>query len=491
MSTMTKPHPPEAGSAAVTPPGPQGNWLLGNMRDFNNDPLGMLTRAGQMGRVTRFRFLNSIVYLAAHPDDVKHVLVDNHRAYHKGFGLQALKPVVGEGLLTSEDEKHARQRRLIQPAFHRRRIESYAETMVAYTDAQIVPWQTGRQTDLHAEMMHLTMLIVAKSLFDADVQDESGQLGASITQLIEAYDLSRVGPIGQFIDKFDRKRNRARAQNLATLDSMIYDLIRTRRAEPEDRGDLLSMILSAVDSEAGAGQGQGMDDRQARDELVTLFLAGHETTAIALSWTFYLLSQNPDVRTRLERELDGVLGVPGSADSRLPALDDIERLPYARRVFAEAMRLYPPAWATARLAQADDVISGVRIKKGESVIVSPWVTHRDSQWWPDPERFDPDRFTPEAEAAWPKFAYFPFGGGPRRCIGEPFAWMEGHLLLATIAHRYRLDLAPGFTPVPQPRCHPAPQRHAHDRGGAVEVESHSAAVAARAQTEAPYSAQPF
>jgi len=449
MTTQTQLQPPE--TKLITPPSPHGNWLMGNLRDFSADPLGMLTQAGRLGRVTRLRFINANAYLAAHPDDVKHVLVDNHRAYHKGFGLQALMPIVGEGLLTSEEEKHTVQRRLIQPAFHRKRIESYADTMVAYTQAQIAPWRDRQPLDLHNEMMHLTMLIVAKSLFDADVTNSSDQLGKSITELIEAYDMSRVGPIGQFIDKFDIRRNRARAQNLNVLDAMIYDLIRNRRADPADRGDLLSMILSAVDSETGASYGQGMSDRQARDELVTLFLAGHETTAIALSWTFYLLSQNPASRTRLEAELDGVLGAPTSAAARPPTMNDLERLPYTRRVFAEAMRIFPPAYATARLAQADDIVGGVRVKKGESVIVSQWVTHRDPQWWPDPERFDPDRFTPEAEAARPKFAYFPFGGGPRRCIGEPFAWMEGHLLLATIAHRFRLNLAPGFTPTPQPR----------------------------------------
>ncbi len=250
MTSQTQMRPPA--TELVTPPNPHGNWLLGNLRDFNADPLGMLTQAGAMGRVTRLRFINNNAYLASHPDDVKHVLVENHRAYHKGFGLQALKPIVGEGLLTSEEELHARQRRLIQPAFHRKRIEAYADTMVALTTTQIAPWQDGQPLDLHDAMMHLTMLIVARSLFDADVEDSSDELGESITQLIEAYDMSRIGPIGQFIDKFDRKRNRERAQNLKVLDGMIYDLIRTRRADSTDRGDLLSMILSAVDSEAGS-----------------------------------------------------------------------------------------------------------------------------------------------------------------------------------------------------------------------------------------------
>lgn len=210
MTTQTQLQPPE--TKLITPPSPHGNWLMGNLRDFSADPLGMLTQAGRLGRVTRLRFINANAYLAAHPDDVKHVLVDNHRAYHKGFGLQALMPIVGEGLLTSEEEKHTVQRRLIQPAFHRKRIESYADTMVAYTQAQIAPWRDRQPLDLHNEMMHLTMLIVAKSLFDADVTNSSDQLGKSITELIEAYDMSRVGPIGQFIDKFDIRRNRARAE---------------------------------------------------------------------------------------------------------------------------------------------------------------------------------------------------------------------------------------------------------------------------------------
>ena len=354
-------------------------------------------------RVPRLRFINSIAWLAAHPDDVKHVLVDNHRAYHKGFGLQALKPIVGEGLLTSEDEFHKRQRRLIQPAFHRQRIEAYAGVMTGYTDRTLATWADGQAFDLHDQMMHLTMLIVARCLFDADLAvdaaHDADSLGHSITALIEQFNPTRIGPIGQFIDRFDLKKQRARRRNLAVIDGLILDLIRDRRVEERDRGDLLSMILASQDGDMGSeGSGRGMTDAQARDEMITLFLAGHETTAIALTWTFYLLAKHPAVEAKLLAELNSVLGAPGA---RLPELGDLDRLPYTRQVFAESMRLYPPAYATARIAQQDDEFGGVHVKKGESVIVSQWVTHRDPRWWDDPERFDPERFSAAAEAARP------------------------------------------------------------------------------------------
>jgi cytochrome P450 len=440
---------PQSVKTEVAVSAPQSNWLLGNLREFSSDPLSMLTKTAALGRVTRLRFLNSIAYLLSDPEDIKYVLVDNHRNYHKGYGLQALKPVLGEGLLTSEDELHSRQRRLIQPAFHRQRIESYASVMTDATAAQIDAWQHGDHLDLHDELMHLTMTIVAKCLFDADVSGSADEIGGAISELVQAYDYNRIGPIGQFIDRFDVPKKRHRRRNLDVIDSMLLELIRSRRSETVDRGDLLSMILQAVDSESGEGHGLGMSDAQARDELITLFIAGHETTAIALSWTFYLLSRNPEVEARLLQELDDVLGNPTLA--RLPGMNDLEQLPYTRKVFSEAMRIYPPAYATARIALADDVVGGVRIHKGESVVVSQWVTHRDPRYWIDPEKFDPERFSPQVEAGRPKNAYFPFGLGPRRCVGEPFAWMEGHLVLATIAHRYRLHVDADHVAVPEPR----------------------------------------
>ena len=420
-----------------------GHWLWGVAPAFNADPVGAMMAAARLGRVVRMRFLNSHVYLLREPEDIRHVLVENHRAYRKGYGLQALKPILGEGLLTSEPPLHTRQRRMIQPAFHRQRIAAYADIIARYADEHLATWQDGAQLDLHEELMRLTMVIVARCLFDVDVSREAAQVGRAITDLIQMFDLNRIGPLGQFIDRLDLRKRRERSRRLKVLDDLIYAMIRSRRREGVDHGDLLSMIVLAQDEEATDTADRHMSEKLARDEVLTLFIAGHETTAIALTWTFYLLSQHPEVEARLHEEVDALLGDP-LHPRRLLTWEDLPSLEYTRRVFTEAMRLYPPAWATSRLAIADDEIAGVRIPKGTSVLVSPYVTHRLEHLWPEPERFEPDRFAPEEEHRRPKFAYFPFGGGPRRCIGEPFAWMEGQLLLATIAHRYRLRVMPGY-----------------------------------------------
>lgn len=438
------------------PQGPKGNWLLGNMGKMAQDPLGVFEDAPQYGRLPRFRFLNLRAWLAIYPEDVKHVLVDNQRNYIKGYGLQALKPVLGEGLLTSEPPLHTHQRRIIQPAFHRQRIAAYASVMTEHTSAMLDGWRaqelSGETFDLHEEMMQLTMLIVAQCLFDADVSASAENLGEAIGSLVDAFNTNRIGPVGMFIDRFDRKRQAERKRNRGVLDAMLLGLIRERRAEGVDHGDLLSMILASPSDEVDAdGTPLGMSDEQARDELITLFIAGHETTAIAMSWCFYLLAKHPEVEARLLAEVESVLGKYGEEGSRLPTLADMDQLSYTRQVFAETLRIYPPAYATARIALADDVVGGFPIKKGDTVIVSQYVTHRDERWWQDPMRFDPDRFTPEAEAARPKFAYFPFGGGARRCVGESFAWMEGVLILATMIQRVHLELKPDFEPGYHPR----------------------------------------
>jgi cytochrome P450 len=378
------------------------------------------------------------------------VLVDNHRNYLKGRGTQALQPILGQGLLTSEDDLHQHQRRLVQPAFHRQRIASYAGVMGSFTAQHIGNWADGQSLDLHDEMMHLTMVIVAQCLFDVDVSGRASNLGEAITKLVEGFDFNRVGPVGQFIERFDVIRQRQRSEVLAVLEGLIYDLIGQRRAEGVDHGDLLSMlVLGEASTDRLRTDEQQMSDRQVRDELLTLFLAGHETTALAVTYSFYQLSHYPLVEEKLLAELNTVLGDPQNG-ARLPRWEDLPKLEYTRRVFAEAMRLYPPAYATARIAKHDDEIAGCPIPAGSTVILSQFVTHRDPRFWPDPYQFDPDRFSPEAEAERPKFAYFPFGGGPRRCIGEPFAWMEGQLLLATIAHRYRIAVQPGYAPELQP-----------------------------------------
>jgi len=357
MAEGQNPQPQTHRRATSRSRGLPGHWLWGHLPNFSSDPVGSLQQAAAYGRVPRLRFINNIAWLAVHPDDVKHVLVDNHANYIKGYGLQALKPVLGEGLLTSEDPLHKRERRLIQPAFHRRRIETYASIMSRYTGEQIARWQSGQRMDLHEEMMHLTMQIVAKTLFDADVSDRSDNLGQAISDLVNGFRTDRIGPLGQFLARFDRAAIRERNRNLAIIDAMIHELIRNRRAEGLDHGDLLSMILQATDSEASEGASASdlpaISDKLARDELFTLFVAGHETTAVGLTWAFYLLAHHSEIAARLEQELDAVLGPPGP-DARLPGLDDLESLPYARQVFAEALRLYPPAYATARIAKAAD-----------------------------------------------------------------------------------------------------------------------------------------
>jgi cytochrome P450 len=440
---------------AVEPVTMRGNWLLGNARQFTADPLGMMVKAAELGRIVRLRFLTETAFMLREPQDIKWVLVDNHRNYIKGRGTQALQPILGQGLLNSEGEFHQRQRRLVQPAFHRQRIAAYAEVISRFAGEHTVQWEDGEALDLHEQMMRLTMVIVAQCLFDVDVSGRASSLGEAITKLVEGFDFNRVGPVGQFIDRFDLGRQRQRSEVLAVLDGLIYDMIRARRVEGVDHGDLLSMLVlgedTAPENEGTAVQSdKQMSDKQVRDELLTLFLAGHETTALAVTYAFYLLAQNPGVEAKLHAELDSVLGNPHGPNARRPLWEDLPKLEYTRRVFAEAMRLFPPAYATARIARHDDEIAGCRIPSGSTLIVSQYVTHRDPRFWPDPERFEPDRFSPEAEAERPKFAYFPFGGGPRRCIGEPFAWMEGQLLIAALAHRFHMAVKPGYVPELQP-----------------------------------------
>ena len=423
-------------------PMPTFNLFWGHTQEFFADPLGFLRRAARYGPLAQLRLVNVRAILLTEPEDIKHVLVDNNRNYIKSQGVRLLKRVLGEGLLTAEGEFWRRQRRLIQPAFHRKRIAGYAEVMTRFTERHLADWQDGQQRDMHQEMMHLTMEVVTKCLFDADIRNEAQELGQAITQLLESFDFRRIGPIGQFLDRLDRKGQRRFQENLQVLDRLIYQLIQERRASGQDHGDLLSMLLQAQDEEA-ADEAAGMTDKQVRDEALTLFIAGHETTANALSWTFYLLAQHPEVEAKLHQELDAVLGPPEDGQGRLPTLADLERLPYARQVLEESMRLFPPAWIIGREAVGPDTVGGCPVQPGQVFFMSQYVTHHDPRFWPEPERFIPERFEPAEVKKRPKFAYFPFGGGPRLCVGEPFARMEAHLILATIAHRYRLELVPG------------------------------------------------
>jgi len=415
------------------------------MLAFRRDPLAFLTSIARAypGEVVRFRQGPRTVYLVKHPDLVKEILVTRQHEFTKSRALQWAKLFLGEGLLTSEGEFHTRQRRLAQPAFHRQRIAGYAAEMVGLALEARERWRAGETVLLDAEMTRLTLAIAARTLFGLDVTAsaaaEVGRDVGTLTALFPRFAL----PLFGVIQKLPLPSNARFDRAVARLDALVYGLIAQRRAEGAEaagRGDLLSMLLGAQDEE---GEGGGMTDRQLRDEVMTLLLAGHETTSNALVWTFYLLSQNPEADARWRQELVSVLA------GRAPTADDLPALVQTEKVLAESMRLFPPAWGIGRRAAHDLVLGGYAVRKGTVLALPPYVIHRDGRFWPDPLRFDPERFTPEAKAGRPRFAYFPFGGGARSCIGEPFAWMEGVLLLATIGQRWRLRLRPGQKVEPQ------------------------------------------
>lgn len=410
---------------------------------FRRDPLKFLTRlAREHGDIVPFRMGPQHVLLLNHPDLVKDALVTRADCFHKGRALQRSKRLLGEGLLTSEGEHHRRQRRLAQPAFHRKRIDSYGAAMVDYAARDSARWRDGETLDISHEMMRLTLAIVGKTLFDADVESDTDEIGSALTELLELFQMLLL-PYSEYLERLPLPANRRFTRARAKLDAVIYRIINERRASGADRGDLLSMLLLAQDEEGASGS---MTDEQIRDEALTIFLAGHETTANALAWTWHLLAQNPDAEAKLHAELDAVL-----VDGRLPTVEDLPRLRYTEMVLAESMRLYPPAWVVGRLAVKEYAVGDYVAATGTLVLISQYVLHRDPRFFPDPLRFDPERWTPEAKEARPQYAYFPFGGGARRCIGEGFAWMEGTLIIAAIARRWRMRLVPDHPVVPHPR----------------------------------------
>jgi cytochrome P450 len=405
------------------------------------DPLAFFTDlARKYGDISYVQMAGERLVLLNHPRLVKDVLVTHQRYFHKGRGLERSKRLLGAGLLTSEEAVHVRQRRLMQPAFHRDRIAAYASVMTAYADRVQDRWTDGETIDAAQEMMRLTLGVVGKTLFDADVESQARNVGRALsavlgsfwTTMLPLFDLLQHLPLPVF-----RRSREARAE----LDAIIYSMIEERRKSPGDRGDLLSMLLMAQDEE---GDGGGMSDQQVRDEAMTIFLAGHETTANALTWTWYLMSTAPHVEARVHAELDRVLG------GRLPTIADLPNLTFVEQVITESMRLYPPAWIIGRRAIQDYAVDDYVLPARSIVVVSPYVTQRDARFFPEPDRFMPDRWTGEFKSSLPAFAYFPFGGGARRCIGESFAWMELILVLSTIAQKWRLRVVPDHPVVPQP-----------------------------------------
>jgi cytochrome P450 len=424
-----------------TPPGPRGHFLLGSAPEMQHDAPGFLLELNhQYGDITRIRFAFWPTYIVNHPDDIKHILQENHKNYNnKDFYLyQMLRPLFGMGLLTNDGQSWLHQRRLIQPAFHRKRVAALGTQMTEATLAMLNRWQgfaehagSGQPLDIAAEMYQLTLCIVGKTLFNIDLRDGASdfeQAFLRVNRLYAEYFYAPFPPLNVPIP-----RNRRLQAAIRSLNEVVDTIINERRRQNRDKGDLLSMLLMARDEETG----QGMNEQQVHDEVMTMLMAGHETVATSLTWTLYLLSQHPDVEQRFHVELDEVLG------GNMPTVEHIAKLSYTQMVFEEALRLYPPAWLFGRKAIADDEIRGYHIPANSMIFISPHCTHRHPAFWESPEVFDPERFSPERSVNRPSFAYFPFAGGPRLCIGNIFAMMEAKLVLATIAQRYRLRLLPG------------------------------------------------
>jgi cytochrome P450 len=419
------------------PPGPSSKEARRFFRrgSLEGTPEFLAWAAGRYGGVSQFKLFVRRFWSVSDPDAVRDVLVTKARSFVKSRGNQRLRVLLGDGLLTSEEPLHLRQRRLMQPAFHRERIAQYAAAMVDETRREIAAWNDGEPFDVAASMMRMTLAIAARTLFGANVSDVSDEVRAALATAMEMFP-RMLAPGSELLDRMPLPSVRRFWTARARLDAIIYRMIAQRRANGTDERDLLSMLLTARDGQDGAT----MTDRQVRDEALTIFLAGHETTAVALMWTLYLLSLHPEVRDRLQAEVDTVLG------GRAATFEDYAGLSYARNVLTEAMRLYPPAWIIGRRAVEDVEIGGYRMRRNDIALISSWVTHRDPRFYGDPEAFVPGRWEATPVESLPRFAYYPFGGGNRVCIGEPFAWLEGVLALATIAQRWRLTLVPG-TPV--------------------------------------------
>jgi cytochrome P450 len=414
------------------PPGPKGHPILGVMPEFNRDTLAFITRCREYGDVVRARFFYVTCYFLYNPDDIEYVLSTNAKNFIKSMSVRSnfFHRLIGNGLLTSEGEFWRRQRRLAQPAFHRQRISSYGDVMVEYSERKISSWKAGETRDVHRDMMHLTLEIVAKTLFNADVSGDADRVGAILSEIVKPF--ASQATIKWILDNRLPTPAHRRFHRLAKqIDEIVYRIIEERRASGRDEGDLLSMLLQAQDED-----GSQMTDKQLRDEVITLFLAGHETTALTLSWAWYLLALNPEAERRFHEELETVL------HGRAPTFSDLPQLKYTEMIAKESMRLYPPAYGVGREAIEECEIGGFRVPQGTQIFAFQWATQRDPRYFDKPEAFNPERWTQEFADSLPKYAYFPFGGGPRACIGNSFAMMEIVLVLATIGQRFRLKLLP-------------------------------------------------
>lgn len=422
------------------PPGLQRNLIWLTWRRFRpGNPIHLFQHlAEQYGDIAHYKIgWNHIIFLN-HPDYIREVLVVQNDNFTKERTVQRSKMLLGEGMITAEGAEHRTQRQTAQPAFHRQRIPEYATTMILEAARVRESWRAGEQRDIAIEMMHLTLNIVAKTLFATDLRDEVNELADAINRIMGLYNFLVLLPAAEWLVHVRPPGLAAFVRARQRIDAVVYRMIEAHRRRPAGGDHLLDLMLAASPDRSAAAE------QSLRDQVITLFLAGYETVANALSWTWYLLSQNPDCERRFHEEIDREL--KGS----LPTLEDIPRLPYIEMVFAESMRLYPPAWAMGRRARADVRLGDFFLPAKTTVLISQFITHRDPRFFPHPLRFDPERFTAEAKLSRSKFTYFPFGAGARRCIGESFAWMEGVLLLATLGQKWKLKLIPGHKVVPEP-----------------------------------------
>ncbi len=418
-------------------PSPREFPLIGSVHRRFRSPLDFFAELKRdFGDASRFTLFNERFILFNHPAQVNEVLLTKQNSFRKGKALEGARVFLGNSLLVSEGEEHLRQRRLIQPAFHRGRIAGYAKIMAEKAHEWTAARHAGEAIDLAVEMNRLTLAVVAATLFGSEVDAEAHIIAESLTVVIENFNRMLL-PLWHYWRRLPTPENLRLRTAQQKLDTTIYRLISQRRADNRDHGDLLSMLLAAEDAE---NPQKRLTDVEVRDQAMTLFLAGHETTANALAWTWHLLAQHDDARVKMKAEMDAVLG-----PDRSPTLDDTARLPFTTAVLSEAMRIYPPVWVVGRRALEDVTIGDVQVPRRTIVLSSQFLIHRDERFWPDPLEFRPERWLDDAaKEARPKFAYFPFGGGARICIGDAFAWTEGVLILAVMARRWKFEPAPDY-----------------------------------------------
>jgi cytochrome P450 len=450
VGTAAPPTTPERGGR---PPGPPGRPLVGNLPEFARDVLGFFSDcARDYGDVVSMRLAGRTGYLLTNPAHIEQVLVGQHRNFIKhSFFWKHVTAVFGTGLLTAEGDAWLAQRRMIQPSFHRNRIAGYGRVMAEFADRAADEWCDGEVRDVHQDMMALTLEIVAKVLFDSDVREDVAEVESSFEAALRevAIRFRRPFRLPDWVPSPGNLRYRAAVRR---LDALVFRFMREHQARGTDGDDLLSMLMAARTED-----GQPMPERQIRDEAVTLLLAGHETTALTLSWTWSLLSRHPHVEERLLDELRDVL------DGRAPSVDDLPRLRYTEHVVTETLRLFPPAYAIGREAVRDCDVGGYHTPAGTTLFISPWVMHRDPRWFDAPSAFRPERWGDGLAERLPRFVYMPFGGGPRLCIGNRFALIEASLILAAIARRFRLRLEPDRMPAAFPTITLRPQGGVHTR----------------------------